>query len=66
MALAAVAAGAQGIIVEVHPHPENAKSDGPQQLTPAAFAVMMQELAPIAQAVGRQVLAPNNSVISPR
>ena len=45
-------------MVEVHPHPEKAMSDGPQQLTPAAFAVMMEELAPIAGAIGRQVLAP--------
>jgi 3-deoxy-7-phosphoheptulonate synthase len=58
MALAAVAAGAQGLIVEVHPQPEKAMSDASQQLTPAAFAVMMDELAPIAKAVGRQVLAP--------
>jgi 3-deoxy-7-phosphoheptulonate synthase len=59
MALAAVAAGAQGIMVEVHPHPEKAMSDGPQQLTPDAFDVMMKELAPIAAAVGRHVAAPN-------
>jgi 3-deoxy-7-phosphoheptulonate synthase len=58
MALAAVAAGAQGIVVEVHPHPEKAMSDGPQQLVPAAFAKMMEELAPIAKAVGRQLVAP--------
>jgi len=58
MALAAVAAGAQGVMVEVHPHPEKALSDGPQQLTPEAFAVMMKELAPIAQAVGRELQKP--------
>jgi len=55
MALAAVAAGAQGIMVEVHPDPENAKSDGPQQLVPDAFDEMMKELAPIAEAVGRRI-----------
>jgi len=55
MALAAVAGGAHGIMVEVHPHPEKAMSDGPQQLTPDAFKVMMQELSPIAQAVGRRL-----------
>jgi len=58
MALAAVAAGAQGVMVEVHPHPDKAMSDGPQQLTPDAFALMMKELAPIAQAVGRQLQKP--------
>jgi 3-deoxy-7-phosphoheptulonate synthase len=58
MALAAVAAGAQGVMVEVHPNPEKAMSDGPQQLTPEAFAVMMKELAPIAQAVGRELQKP--------
>jgi 3-deoxy-7-phosphoheptulonate synthase len=58
MALAAIAAGAQGIEIEVHVHPEKAMSDGPQQLTPDAFDVMMKELAPIAAAVGRHVAAP--------
>ena len=58
MALAAVAAGAQGIMVEVHPHPDKAMSDGPQQLVPDAFAVMMKELALIAAAVGRQLHKP--------
>jgi len=58
MALAAVAAGAQGIMVEVHPHPDKAMSDGPQQLTPDAFAVMMKEVALIAAAVGRQLHKP--------
>jgi 3-deoxy-7-phosphoheptulonate synthase len=55
MALAAVAAGAQGIMVEVHPHPDQAMSDGPQQLTPSAFEMMMWELVPIAAAVGRHL-----------
>ena len=59
MALAAVAAGAQGIIVEVHAHPDQAMSDGPQQLTPSAFEMMMWELVPIAQAVGRHLPAPS-------
>jgi len=53
MACAAVAAGAHGVMVEMHPHPEKALSDGPQQLTPEAFRQMMAELAPIARAVGR-------------
>jgi len=58
MALAAVAAGAQGIMVEVHPHPDKAMSDGPQQLTPDAFALMMKELVLIAAAVGRELHKP--------
>jgi 3-deoxy-7-phosphoheptulonate synthase len=53
MALAAVAGGAHGVMVEVHPDPEKALSDGPQQLTPEAFRRMMAELGPIADAVGR-------------
>jgi 3-deoxy-7-phosphoheptulonate synthase len=53
MALAAVAAGADGLIVEVHPNPSEALSDGSQSLTPAAFADLMQRLPAVAQAVGR-------------
>jgi len=53
MALAAVAAGAHGVMVEVHTDPERALSDGPQQLTPEAFRRMMDKLAPIADALGR-------------
>jgi 3-deoxy-7-phosphoheptulonate synthase len=55
MAKAAVACGADGLIVEVHPHPDRALSDGPQSLTPALLASMMKELAAVAQAVGREV-----------
>ena len=51
--LAAIAAGADGLIIEVHPHPERALSDGPQQIKPAAFATLMKELKGVAQAVGR-------------
>jgi 3-deoxy-7-phosphoheptulonate synthase len=53
MALAAVAAGAQGLMIEVHPDPQKALSDGPQQLTPDEFDAMMKALVPIAKAVGR-------------
>ena len=53
MALAAVAAGADGIMVEVHPRPEEALSDGPQALLPATFATLMDDLRRLAQAVGR-------------
>jgi 3-deoxy-7-phosphoheptulonate synthase len=53
MALAAVAAGADGIMVEVHPKPEEALSDGPQALRPGRFAQMMADLQKVAEAVGR-------------
>jgi 3-deoxy-7-phosphoheptulonate synthase len=55
MAKAAVAAGADGLLVEVHPHPKEAWCDGPQSLKPETFSQMMHEVAPIARAVGRQV-----------
>lgn len=53
MARAAVAAGADGLIVEVHPQPEKAWSDGPQSLNPAAYAEMMKEVRKIAAVMGR-------------
>jgi 3-deoxy-7-phosphoheptulonate synthase len=53
MARAAVAAGADGIMVEVHDHPENALSDGPQSIYPAQFAALMHEIEQIAPIVGR-------------
>jgi 3-deoxy-7-phosphoheptulonate synthase len=52
---AAVAAGADGLLVEVHPHPEKALSDGAQSLKPGRFADLMKSLAPLAQAVGRRM-----------
>jgi len=55
MARAAVAAGADGLIVEVHPDPEKALSDGFQALTPAAFRQMMAECRKVAVAVGREM-----------
>ena len=54
-ALAAAAVGADGIIVEVHPDPDHAMSDGPQALTPANFADLMECLEPIVNAVGRRL-----------
>ena len=53
MARAAVASGADGILVEVHNHPETALSDGPQSIYPNQFARMMDELEQIAPVVGR-------------
>ncbi|HVS38819.1 MAG TPA: 3-deoxy-7-phosphoheptulonate synthase [Gemmataceae bacterium] len=52
MARAAVGAGADGLIVEIHPHPEKALSDGYQALTPAAFRQMMRDCRKVADAVG--------------
>ena len=53
MTAAAVAAGADGLIIEVHPDPKNAMSDGAQSLTPTAFADCMQQAAAVANAVGK-------------
>jgi 3-deoxy-7-phosphoheptulonate synthase len=53
MARAAVAAGANGILVEVHPNPERALSDGAQSLYPAQFEQLVSELRSIASAIGR-------------
>jgi 3-deoxy-7-phosphoheptulonate synthase len=55
MARASIAAGADGVMVEVHDHPEKALSDGPQSIYPAQFNVMMQELEHIAPVVGRHL-----------
>jgi 3-deoxy-7-phosphoheptulonate synthase len=55
MARAAVAAGADGLIIEVHPDPERALSDGAQSLYPDQFAQLMAEIRIIAPAVGRRV-----------
>ncbi len=55
MSYAAIAAGADGLLIEVHPHPENAVSDGGQSLKPDKFAELMKNLAAFAQAAGRKV-----------
>lgn len=55
LALAAVAAGADGLIIEVHQDPKNALSDGPQSVTPDEFAGMMPRLRAVARAVGRKL-----------
>lgn len=54
-ARAAVAAGADGVIIEVHPHPETALSDGGQSLRPEAFSKLVAELRKVAQAIGRNI-----------
>jgi 3-deoxy-7-phosphoheptulonate synthase len=58
MALAAIAAGADGLILEVHPNPAKALSDGAQSLTIEQFGELMRKLEPIATAVGRKLYHP--------
>ena len=58
MALASIAAGADGIIVEVHPEPETALIDGQQSLSFNHFSELMARLQPMAAALGRPVGAP--------
>jgi 3-deoxy-7-phosphoheptulonate synthase len=53
MARAAVAAGADGVIIEVHPEPDRALSDGAQSLYPDQFAQLVKELRAVAAAIGR-------------
>ncbi|MFZ5755029.1 MAG: 3-deoxy-7-phosphoheptulonate synthase, partial [Bacillota bacterium] len=53
MAKAAIAAGADGLIIEVHPQPSEALSDGPQSLKPERYMQLMKELEQIALCVGR-------------
>ena len=55
MARAAIATGADGVLVEVHHQPEKALSDGPQSIYPAQFATMMDEIEQIAPVVGRSL-----------
>jgi 3-deoxy-7-phosphoheptulonate synthase len=55
MARAAVAAGADGVMVEVHPNPDRALSDGAQSLYPDQFAALVAELRAIAEAIGRNI-----------
>lgn len=56
VAKAAIAAGADGLMIEVHNCPEKAASDGAQSLTPEKFDKLMKELEPIAKAVGKELL----------
>ncbi len=55
IARAAVAAGADGLLIEVHPNPKEALVDGLQSLTPSDFAKLMKELKAIAQVIGRDI-----------
>jgi len=58
MARAALAAGADGLLIEVHPRPDEALSDGAQSLYPEQFELLMEELRGIAGAIGRRIAAP--------
>ncbi|MCH7928576.1 MAG: 3-deoxy-7-phosphoheptulonate synthase [Candidatus Dadabacteria bacterium] len=55
MTLAAIAAGVDGLVIEVHNNPELAISDGAQSLKPKKFAQLMKKAAPVAKAVGREI-----------
>ncbi|MEA2618286.1 MAG: 3-deoxy-7-phosphoheptulonate synthase, partial [Chloroflexota bacterium] len=57
-ARAAVAAGADGVMIEVHPRPDEALSDGPQSLTPQNFAALVPQLRRVAAAVGKRLAEP--------
>jgi len=57
LALAAVAAGADGLLIEVHPHPDLALADGPQSLNFDTFRLLMSQLQPVAKAVNRKLAA---------
>ena len=56
MARAAVAAGADGILVEVHPEPDKALCDGPQSLTFKQFAELMREIAPLCRVMRKSLV----------
>ncbi len=55
VSLASVAAGADGLMVEVHPQPEKALSDGAQSLTPEMFGSLMEQVKKVAEAIGREI-----------
>jgi 3-deoxy-7-phosphoheptulonate synthase len=59
VARAGVAAGADGVIVEVHQDPAHAISDGKQSLTPEAFAKMVKQVKAVAEAVDRRLVSQN-------
>ena len=61
LSLAAAAAGADGLLVEVHPRPEEALSDGPQALRPRELRELMDRLAPVLDAVGRAAWRPEHA-----
>ncbi|MCS7207784.1 MAG: 3-deoxy-7-phosphoheptulonate synthase [Dehalococcoidia bacterium] len=62
MSLAAVAAGAHGLLIEVHPNPDQALSDGAQSLTPENFRKLMEGVRAVASAVGKKVAPASEAV----
>jgi 3-deoxy-7-phosphoheptulonate synthase len=60
--IAAVAAGADGLLIEVHPNPDLALADGPQSLTFDNFRLLMAQLLPIAEARNRKLATPSGTV----
>lgn len=56
LAMAAVAAGADSLMIEVHPNPPTALSDGPQQLTPEQFRVLVEQLRELAAVLGKKIV----------
>lgn len=63
---AAIAAGADGLLIEVHPNPDEALCDGGQSLTPGQYAALMRECAPVAQAVGRKCCIREEYIVKSR
>jgi 3-deoxy-7-phosphoheptulonate synthase len=63
MSLASVAAGADGLMIEVHPNPDHARSDGAQSLTFENFAKLVPQLNTVAAAVGRHVAAGQEALV---
>jgi 3-deoxy-7-phosphoheptulonate synthase len=59
LALAAIAAGADGLLIEVHPNPDLALADGPQSLNFDSFRLLMSQLLPIAKARNRKLATPS-------
>ncbi|RPJ26658.1 MAG: 3-deoxy-7-phosphoheptulonate synthase, partial [Chloroflexi bacterium] len=64
IARAAIAAGADGLIVEVHPDPKHAASDGKQSLKPEAFAEMVKQVRAIAEVMGRRIAPIKKTVVA--
>ncbi len=65
MALGAIAVGADSLMIEVHPNPAQALSDGPQSLTPQAYATLMQKMVTLSETLGRDSQHPLISVPHP-
>jgi 3-deoxy-7-phosphoheptulonate synthase len=59
LARAALASGADGLLIEVHPNPDKALKDGAQSLNFANFEHLMSQLVPIAAAIGRTLAVPS-------